>query len=232
MRTFLHGFHEATDAFAHLVFLGGNAFLVRHQTFVLAEVQNHVGTVKTTDGAADDIAHAVLVLRHDHGFFRLTDLLHEGLFGVLGRNAAEAGRGHFFFNFVTYLGIGFDAPGIKDGNLIMLGNDAVRHNELGKGADVAALLVNVHAEFTSRPDRFLGSRQQSLLNRGHEGLAADAFFPFPKFQSGYKVCIHAIKIFDARGVCIQRTKKSERLLSPTFATLAETSSVYRLIQRR
>ena len=54
------------------------------------------------------------------------------------------------------------------------------------------------------------------MDGSHENLTTDAFFTLPKFQTGYKICIHTL-IDGTKHDHIRRTKKSERPLSPTFA---------------
>ena len=69
------------------------------------------------------------------------------------------------FDFFAELGISLDAPGVKDGNLVMLGGDFFRDNEFGESLDVAGFSVNGAAEFARRADRLFGSRSEGLPRR-------------------------------------------------------------------
>src|SRR6266540_1049021 len=71
------------DALAHLVFLGRHSFAVGQQRLVLPEVDIDIRALEAPDGAADDVAHAVLELVEDHRLLRPANLLHERLLGVL-----------------------------------------------------------------------------------------------------------------------------------------------------
>ena len=109
-------------------------------------------------------------------------MLHERLFGVLRGDTPEVGRSHLDFDFVAKLGIGFDAPGVEYGNLVMLGGDLFGDHELGERADVARLRVNGASQFTGRADRLFGGGQQGLFDGFHKDVFVDALFAFPVFQ--------------------------------------------------
>ena len=182
VRAFLDRLDVAADPLAHLVFLGRHALAVGQQGLVLAQVHDHVRPVEAPHRAADDVAHPVLELGEDQLLLRAPDVLHQGLLGVLGGDAAEAHRRHFHLDLLAQLGVRLDPPGIEHRNLVVLGNDLLRHHQLGKGTDVAVLLVNDHAQFARRPDRLLGGGQQGLLHRGGQDITVDALFPLPEFQ--------------------------------------------------
>ena len=113
---------------------------------------------------------------------RAADMLHQGLLGILGGDAAEAYGGDFHFDLLAHLGIGLDAAGVEHGNLVVLGNDLFRDDQLGKGADIAVFLVNDDAQFAGRADRLFGGGQQSLLDSAGQDITADALFALPEFQ--------------------------------------------------
>ena len=110
------------------------------------------------------------------------DLLHEGLLGILGGDAAEAGRGDFDFDLVAELGVGLDAAGVEHGNLVVLGDDLVGDDELGEGADVAGFGFDGDAQFAGGADGLLGGGEQRLLDGGSQDITADALFLLPEFQ--------------------------------------------------
>ena len=159
MRTFLHGFNQTADAFAHLIFFGRDALFVGHDRLVLAEIHNHIRAVKTADRSAHDVTHAVFVFGQNHRLFRLAHFLHQRLFGVLRCHTAKAIRRHFLFNFITHLGVGLEATRIEQGNLIVLRNDFFRDDEFGKCFDVAVFGIHLDAQLASGADRFFGRRQ-------------------------------------------------------------------------
>ena len=125
-------------------------------------------------------------------------------------------RRDFLFDLVAHLRVRLDAARVKNGNLVVLGNDFFGDNELGERLDVAVFLVNLHAQFARRADRLLGGGQQSLLNSADQDITVDALFALPKFQDGQKICVHKLK---NGGVAVgtRRIKKPERPASPTFA---------------
>jgi len=118
-----------------------------------------------------------------------------------------------FFDFVTDLRVGLDAAGIKDGNLVVLGNDLFRNDEFGERLDVAVSLVNFDAQLPRRADRLFGGGQQRLLNRADEDITIDALFRAPKIPELPKNP-HS---YARRCVRIRRTKKSADMHLPTFA---------------
>ena len=182
MRALLDGFDVAADALADLVFLGRNALAVGQQGLVLAQIHDHVRAVEAPHRPADDVADAVLEFRENELLLGPADMLHQGLLGILGGNAAEADRGDFHLDFLAQLRLSLDAPGIEHGNLVMLGNDLLRHDQFGKGANVAGLLVDDHAQFAGRSDGALGGGQQRLLDSAGQDITVDALFAFPEFQ--------------------------------------------------
>jgi iron complex transport system ATP-binding protein len=95
-----------------------------------------VGFNSKPDCPADDVADAVFELSEDQGFFGLANLLHQRLFGVLGRNATKSCGRYFNLNFFANLGVGLDAAGVKNGDLIVLGDDFIRHDEAGECLNV------------------------------------------------------------------------------------------------
>jgi hypothetical protein len=109
-------------------------------------------------------------------------MLHQRLFGILGGNPPESDRGDFHFDFLAHLGVGFDAPGVEDGKLIVLGNDPFGYDELGEGVDVAVFLVNGHPQVTGRTDRLFGCRKQRLMYSRNQDITVDALFALPKLQ--------------------------------------------------
>ena len=148
--------------------------------------------------------------------------MHQRLLGVLRGDAAETLRRDFLFDFIAHFGIGLEPPRVEQGNLVVLRNDFVRDDEFGEGLDVAVFGIHLHAEFAGGADGLLGRLQQRLFDGSHENFTADAFFALPKFQSGNKICIHTLINGSHRGD-IRRTKKPERLLSPTFARWAASN---------
>lgn len=124
----------------------------------------------TPHGSADDVADAVFELSEDQRLFPPAELLHQCLLGVLGDDAPKAGGRDFDLHFLADLGIGLDAPGVKDGNLVVFGDDFLRDNELGEGLNVAVLGVNGHAQFTRRANRLLCSGQQRFLDSTHQDI--------------------------------------------------------------
>src|SRR5207302_1276958 len=110
------------DAFADLVFLSRHALTVGEQRLEFAQVNRDVRTLETTDGATDDVAGPVLELGVNEFLFRAADVLHKRLLGVLRSDATEVGRSHLDFDFIAELSVGFEAPGVKERNLVMLGS--------------------------------------------------------------------------------------------------------------
>jgi hypothetical protein len=182
VRSLLDGLDVAPDSLADLVFLGRHPLAVRQQGLILAQIHQHVRTVESPDRAADDVAYPVLEFREDKLLLGAPDVLHEGLLGILGCDAAEAHRGYFHLDLLAGLSLGLDPPGIEYGNLVMLGDDLFGHHQLRKGADVAGLLVDHHAQFARGPHGLLGGGQKRLLDRGTEDISVDALFAFPEFQ--------------------------------------------------
>ena len=163
------------DAFADLVFLGRHALAVGEQRLEFAEVNRDVRPFETADGAADNVAGSVLELG-------VNELLHERLLGVLRGDAPEVGRSHLHFDFIAKLGVGFEAPGVKERNLVMLGSDLVGDDQLGERSDVAGFWVDGAAQFTGRTDGLFGRGQQRLFHGLHQDVFVDALLAFPIFQ--------------------------------------------------
>ena len=170
------------DAFADLVFLSRHALTVGEQRLEFAQVNRDVRTLETTDGATDDVAGPVLELGVNEFLFRAADVLHERLLGVLRGDAPEVGRSHLDFDFIAQLGVGFEAPGVKERNLVMLGSDLVGDDQLGERSDVAGFGVDGAAQFTGRTDRLFGRGQQRLFHGLHQDILVDALLAFPIFQ--------------------------------------------------
>jgi hypothetical protein len=72
-------------------------------------------------------------------------MLHQGLLGILGGDAAKANGSHFNLDLFAKLSFRSDAPGIEHGYLVVLGYDLFLHDQFGECADVAVLLVDHHA---------------------------------------------------------------------------------------
>src|SRR6185295_8297569 len=121
-----------------------------------------IRTVESPDGAADDIRDAILELREDQRLLGPADLLHQVLLGELGGNATETGRRHLNFNLLTELRIRLDAASIKDGNLVVLGENLIGDHEFGESADVAGLGFDGDAEFAGGADGLFGGGEQGL----------------------------------------------------------------------
>ena len=149
---------------------------------MLAQIHEYVRTVEPPDGAADDIAHPVLEFRENKLLFGAPDVLHEGLLGILGRDAAETHRGDFYLDLFARLGLRLDPPGVEHGNLVMLGDDLLGHDQLGKGANIATLLVNHHAQLARWSHCLLGGGQKRFLDRRAQDISIDALLAFPEFQ--------------------------------------------------
>ena len=178
------GFDVAAEALADLVFLGRDPLAVGEQRLVLAQVHQHVRPVKPPHGAADDVSDAVLELSVDERLFGPANLHHQGLFRVLGRDAAEADGGDFHLQLFADLGVGLHPPGIEQRKLVVLGYDLLRNHQLGKRADIAVLLVNRHSQLPGRADRLLRRRQQRLLYSTDQDIPLDALLTLPKLQYG------------------------------------------------
>src|SRR5439155_7365080 len=101
---------------------------------------------------------------------------HEGLLGILGGDAPETSGCDLDLDFLADLRVGLDAAGIENGNLIVLGEHALRNHQPGKGLDVAGLWVNRATQLAGRADSLLRRRQQSLIDSRHEDISTDALF--------------------------------------------------------
>ncbi len=109
-------------------------------------------------------------------------MLHEGLLGILGGNPPETYRGNFDLDFLAQLSIRLDAAGIKQCDLVVLGNNLLRHDQFSESPDVPAFLVNNHSQFACRPHSPLGGRQQCLLDSVGEDIPVDALLAFPELK--------------------------------------------------
>ena len=217
MRTFLHGFDKAADAFAHLIFFRGNAFFVRHHRLELAEIHYDIRAVEPTHGSANDVTHAVFVFGENLRLLGLTNFLHQRLLGVLRGHATKAGGCHFLLNFIAHLRVSLDAARIEHGNLVVLGNDLLGHDKFGESFDIAVLGIHDHAELARGADGLLGRLQQRFFDRRHEQFTADAFFAFPKFQSGNKISVH--NTFRGATAPVLANKKVGKTCVSDFRTL-------------
>ncbi len=137
MRPAFHRLDVAADALADLIFLGRHALAVGQKRLVFAQVNGHVRPLEPPHDPAHDVPDAVLEFRENELFLGPANVLHQRLLGILGGDAAEAGRGHFHFQFLAQLRVGLDAAGVKDGNLVVLGENLFRDHEFGEGLDVA-----------------------------------------------------------------------------------------------
>src|ERR1035441_6545945 len=177
-----HRLDKATNPLAYLVFLGWHTLAVGQQGLIFAQIHQHVRPVKAPDRSVDDVAHPVLKFSEDKTLFLAPDMLHQGLLGILGGDTAKANGGHFNLDLFAKLSFRTDAPGIEHGYLIMLGYDLFRHDQFGKGANVAVLLVDNHSQLARRANCLLGGGQERLLYSTGQDITVDALFAFPKFQ--------------------------------------------------
>ena len=187
MRAVLDRLDVTADAFADLVFLGRHPLAVGQQRLVLAEVDIDIRALEAPDGAADDVADAVLELVENHRLLGPANLLHERLLGVLRGDASEIGRCDFHLDLIAQLRVGFDASGVEDGDLVVLGKHLLRDDQFGQRLDVSTLAVNGYAQFPGRADRLLGSGHQRFLHSRDEDILGDALFALPKVENCQKV---------------------------------------------
>ena len=101
-----------------VVIFDDHPFPLRHDRFELAEIEDHIGTVETPHGAADDLARAILELLVNHFLLDLADALHHRLLRGLGRDAPEVFRRHFDFHFTADGGVRIDPACLGYGDLV------------------------------------------------------------------------------------------------------------------
>ena len=166
---------------------------------------NHVRTVKTPHGAADDVADAVLEFGENQRLLRAADLLHQRLLGVLRGDAAKTGGRDFHFEFLADLGVGLDAAGVEHGNLVVLGNDLLGDDQFGEGPDVAVFLVDVDAQFARRADRLFGGGQ--ARPPGQQPTRTSRLMPFSRSQNS-RTAKKSAFITLRTAIPIRGTKKS------------------------
>ena len=56
--------------------------------------------------------------------------------------------------------VALEAPGFEHGNLVVLGDDLLGHDQFGKGLDFGRLGVDLDPQFPGRADGLFGRRQQ------------------------------------------------------------------------
>src|SRR5262249_1605029 len=97
-----------TQTIANIVIFNGDSLALRHNRFKFSEIQNNVGTIEASHGAADNFAGAVLKLLVNHLLFGLPNPLHHRLLGGLCGDASEIFWRDFDFDSLPDLRVGFD----------------------------------------------------------------------------------------------------------------------------
>ncbi len=144
----------------------------------LAEVDHVVALLDPLDHAGDDLALLVLVLVVDDVALGVPHLLHDDLFGRLGRDPAERRGVHLYADAVAYDALGVMLFRVLGGYLHVVVfhvfDDRLEPEDLYL-SDLGVILgleVKVVSEF------LLGCRKDSFFERLYDDLLRDPFF-FP-----------------------------------------------------
>ena len=186
----LHGYNVGADTVTDIVLLGRYTLTGRHDPLELAEVEDHIAAVKTTDGSADDFAGAVLKLLVDHLLLDLTDTLGDGLTGGLRGDTAKVTGSHLDLDLLTGLDLVVDEAGLGHGNLLLGIGDSLDHKRLRESADGAAFGVDVDADLAGAGKALLGSGNEGRGDGLDEGLSLDTFFTLEVIEHGDKFGVH------------------------------------------
>ena len=162
--------------FAGLVFLDRHAFAAWEGGLVAAEINHHIAALKTTYGAADDIAHTIFELIKDQRLFGAAQVLFKILAGVLGSDATEPSGGNFLFDFIAEIGFINKLQRIESGNFVLRIGDPIHDHQFSVSAEFAGFRVGFHAQIAAGSHRLLSGGFEGILNRLVQGIAADALF--------------------------------------------------------
>ena len=109
-----HVVDVGADAVAEAHVLARDHLVAADDALGLLQIDDDVAVLHALDGAAGDLAHAVLELAELALALGLAHLLHDDLLGVLRGHAAEVERGKRFGDQVADLGIGIAARRLGD----------------------------------------------------------------------------------------------------------------------
>ena len=208
----LHGFYQASDAFAPLVFLGGHTLAVGQQRFEFAQVNEDIRAVKPPNLAADDLTDAVFELGVNQRFLGPANGLHQRLLGILRGNPAKVFRSDFDFKFLIQLSARFVAFRRVETYFALFVGDCLHHDQGGEGADVTVLAVDFTPQLPGGADRPLRRGDHCVLDSADEDLPIEPLFALPILHAGYKFRIHRYRLSTSSKPFVPN-KKAGRLLS-------------------
>src|ERR1700745_2898657 len=154
-----HGDHISPDSVANIIIFGRNSLAHWHDRLKFAEIDNDVGTVESSNVAADDFAGAILELVKDHLFLDLPNTLQDRLSGCLRSDSPKPFRCNFDFNYVPDIRLWLNFFRSSQKNLIMHILDMFDDDEVRQSRDLAGSRINGHPKVTGRADAFLSGRQ-------------------------------------------------------------------------
>ena len=160
----MHGFYQAPDAFAPLVFLSGHTLAVGQQGLKFAQVNEDIRAVESPNLAADNVPDAVLELGVNQRLLRPANGLHQRLLGVLRGDPAKVFRGDFNFKFLIQLSVRLVASCRLQTDFALFVRDRLHHDQGGEGADVAILAVDFTPQLPGGTDCALGRRDHCVLD--------------------------------------------------------------------
>ena len=149
-----HGHDVGAQAVADVVILRDDAFLAGHDGVEFAQVHDDIAALEPADGAADDLARAILEFVVHHLLLRRADALEHGLFGGLRGDAPEVARRHLDFHGIAHGRIGLGLLRLGEEGFAERVHDLLDHGEIGQRADLARLRVDVDAQSRAGPTLF------------------------------------------------------------------------------
>ena len=119
MRPLLDSLDVTPKPLPWLVFLGRHPLPVGQQRLVLAQVHDHVRTIKSSYRPTNDVPYPVLEFGENQLLFCPPDVLHQRLLGILGGNPPEPYGRHLYLDLLADLGVGFDPSRVEHRNLVV-----------------------------------------------------------------------------------------------------------------
>src|SRR5262249_19054564 len=148
--TIFHRDYVGTETVTDIVVFHRDSLTLRHHGFKFTEVENDIGTVEPSDGAANDFAGTIFKFLVNHLFLGLANPLHHRLLCGLRRDAPAILWRDFDFSGLADVGVRLDFARLRELDLILWIGYVINHNQICEGADFASLSVNVNVQIPRR----------------------------------------------------------------------------------